>query len=253
MKPRRVRFVTESVARDQSPRNFDATVVIPNDNVAAVVRGATTSGEQCAPVLQRLFPECYRAAVTHTAEMRAPPGAELLLRDTFARLNAEFLAVGEADATYRGQVATACAIAIDGDEAVIAHVGDCRAFVLTPDGDLYLCTREHTLARELEDMGRVVVTDAVGAPLDAANVLVSAIGMTSRLPRLDIDVELVHDHSVFLLCTRGVTDAATRDELRAATITARADPFGASAQLRRLALSRKRNNDASWVIASVTT
>jgi serine/threonine protein phosphatase PrpC len=248
---RRVQFVADSVGAEQSDLRYDATVVLPRDDIGVVIRGFRTHGRSVAELIRELFPECYRAEVGHTAEMRSPPGAELLLRGTLSRLNAALLARGAADTLFRGLAASLCAIAIEGDEAVIAHVGDCRAFVLTPDDELYLCTQDHTIARDCENMGQP-------APLppndrrnfDPRGITTSVIGAES-VRRTDIAIEQVHDRTVFLLCTPRLNDVTTQDELLAAAILARVSPSEASAQLRHLALSRQGTYDeSSWVIVS---
>jgi serine/threonine protein phosphatase PrpC len=247
---RRARFVADSVALWPSVSSNDATLVLPSDDIGVVVKGVRTHGRSAAELIPALFAGCYRAAVGHTAEMRSPPGAQLLLRDTLAQLNAALLARGAADALYRRLTASLCAIAIEGDEAVIAHVGECRAFVLTPDDELFSCTRDHTLARDYEDMGRAAPLFSNNRPgLDAKQITISSIG-AERIRRTDVAVELVHNSSVFVLCTPPLNAVTTREELRAVAILARTSPGEASAQLRRLALSRERTDDVSWVIVS---
>ncbi len=248
---RRARFVADSVAPEPSVHRYDATLVLASDDIGVVIRGFRTHGRSVAEVIRELLPDCYRAEVGHTAEMRSPPGAELLLRATLSRLNAALLARGAADTLFRGLAASLCAIAIEGDEAVIAHVGNCRAFVLTPDDDLYLCTQDHTVARDCENMGqpaRLPPNDRQN--FDPRGITTSNIGAES-IRRIDIAIEQVHDRTVFLLCTPRLNDVTTQDELRAAAILARASPSEASAQLRHLALSRQGTYDeSSWVIVS---
>jgi serine/threonine protein phosphatase PrpC len=97
----------------------------------------------------------------------------------------------------------ACLI-VQGDRALIAHVGDSRVYQMR-EGELRLLTRDHSLVAELEAAGMIaashlshVITQALGHGPDA---------------KPDVRVVDVLPGDRFLMCTDGLTDSLNMDEI----------------------------------------
>jgi serine/threonine protein phosphatase PrpC len=115
------------------------------------------------------------------------------------------LAHAEVAARKSGRLAmmgsTVAALSIEGEQAVICHVGDSRVYRRRGD-TLEQLTRDHSLYAELL---------AAGAPLPAkeacgfGNVITRALGMEPA-PRPELRREPLVAGDVYLLCTDGLTE-----------------------------------------------
>ena len=104
---------------------------------------------------------------------------------------------------------TVVVLRIDGDRAVIGHVGDSRVYRLR-DGKLQQLTIDHSLLAQLIASG--------SPPPDLAHfpwrhVVTRALGTTSGEPEVQVDRVRVGD--VYLLCTDGLSEVLEPDELAA--------------------------------------
>ena len=106
---------------------------------------------------------------------------------------------------------------VSGTHAVMANVGDSRAYVIRGD-DLRQITRDHSLIRGLIESGNVTPEEAFTHP--ARNVIVRSLG---RDPRVEVDLfeEDLRIGDTLLLCSDGLWEMI-HDERRIATIAARA-------------------------------
>ena len=94
--------------------------------------------------------------------------------------------------------------------AVVAHVGDSRAYRLS-QGKLERLTNDHSLVNDLVMAGIMSPEDAVNHP--DAHRITRALGMTAQVV---VDVREVNNlatNDTFLLCSDGLTDLVTDDEL----------------------------------------
>ena len=69
---------------------------------------------------------------------------------------------------------TLTAVLILGEQLILAHVGDSRAYTIDPDGDIQSLTRDHSLVRRLEELGQISHEEAANHP--QRNVLYRALG-----------------------------------------------------------------------------
>jgi len=100
---------------------------------------------------------------------------------------------------------TAVAVALDDTRAVIAHVGDSRAYRLR-QGRLEALTRDHSLVEQMRDMGFEEVPDHMG------HVITKAIGFDVDT-QPELRVMEVRPGDTLLLCTDGLTDPLADAEI----------------------------------------
>ncbi len=93
---------------------------------------------------------------------------------------------------------TVVAVALDGRDAVLAHVGDSRIYRLR-EGELEALTRDHSLVEELRALGRIERPEGIG------HVITRAIGFSPDT-RPELRVERVEPGDVLLLCSDGLSD-----------------------------------------------
>jgi serine/threonine protein phosphatase PrpC len=83
----------------------------------------------------------------------------------------------------------------------IAHVGDSRAYLIN-DGNMELITRDHSLARRLQEIGHLTPEEAEAYP--QKNVLYRAIGQGDLLEDVDRATRRLLPGSQLLLCSDGL-------------------------------------------------
>lgn len=128
---------------------------------------------------------------------------------------------------------TLTAIAIIGNLAYIAHVGDSRAY-LVHDGKIEQLTTDHTLVQRLIEMNELTPEEALSYP--QKNVLYRAIGQNENL-KVERLARTLPPSSLILLCTDGLWDMLDDEMIRVVAQDA-ASPQEACQQLVSLANDR---------------
>jgi PPM family protein phosphatase len=132
-----------------------------------------------------------------------------------------------------------------GADLLIAHVGDSPAYLLR-DAELHKLTRDHTLAQEMADHGRISARDV--ASNRYRHVLTHAIGIRGTGGEPEIRRFLLSDGDRLLLCTDGLTDMVD-DAAIGAELRRRASSGEACQALIDLALERGGRDNVTVVVA----
>lgn len=115
------------------------------------------------------------------------------------------------DEQLSGMGTTLTAARIEGTNALIAHVGDSRAYLLR-DGLLRQLTSDHTLVARMVKSGEISEAEADVHP--HKNVLTRALG-TDEQVEVDEDSIALADGDRLLLCSDGLTGMMTEDQIQA--------------------------------------
>ena len=132
-----------------------------------------------------------------------------------------------------------------GDDLFISHVGDSRAYVLTR-GRLVCITRDHTVAQEYADLGRLGQSDVAAHPL--SHVLTRALGAGTDKLEFDTHHRDVDDGDRLLLCSDGLTKVASEEDI-ASSLTANPASEDACRALVELALARGGPDNITVIVA----
>lgn len=97
-----------------------------------------------------------------------------------------------------------------GDQLMISHVGDSRAYAIYPDGSYKILTRDHSLVKRLEELGQITSEEAAIHP--QRNVLYRALGQNEPFEPDN------HSHPLprggyLLLCSDGMWGSVPADEI----------------------------------------
>lgn len=112
-------------------------------------------------------------------------------------------------AESRGMGTTMTAVLIDGNAAVIGHVGDSRAYLVRGDTITQL-TRDHSWVAEKVRQG--LITEAEARDHKWRNVITNALGSRPQL-RLDLFGVDLRDGDLLLLCSDGLSNMLTDEEM----------------------------------------
>lgn len=145
-----------------------------------------------------------------------------------------------------GMCTTVTAAVIRGDELVVANVGDSRAY-LVRDGNARQITVDHTWVEEQRRMG--LLTDQEAANHPRRNVITRSLG---ERPDVEVDLfwEKIFPGDSLVLCTDGLSDLVTTDEI-AKIVTNAKEPGEAVYQLINLARERGAPDNVTAVVVKL--
>lgn len=120
----------------------------------------------------------------------------------------------------QGGGTTLTALLLLNDHMTLAHVGDTRAYIVSPDGQLNLLTRDHSLVNRLVELGQITAEEATVHP--QRNVLYRALGQGEPVNAEVISSPIPTDGHL-LLCSDGLWGTISEGDL-SKTIAASSDP-----------------------------
>jgi PPM family protein phosphatase len=167
------------------------------------------------------------------------------MKDRFRRVNSALMREAAVHASLNGMCTTMTAALSQGDDLIIGHVGDSRAY-LFHDGKLVRLTRDHTLGARLVEDGTHSPNDRLVREL--RNVLMQALGSreTECLP--DVHDYVLEDGDQVLLCTDGLTDMV-EDRLIESVLKESTSAKLACRSLIDLALSNGGRDNVTAIVA----
>lgn len=203
-------FKTDKGKKRES--NQDAcTAFCPADNAcfAAVCdgMGGGNAGDVASLLAVNTISERVKAG--WRADMSADSVKNLLLTSITAANICVFDAAA-AEQKLSGMGTTVVAAVILGDELILAHAGDSRAYLSAPEG-LTRLTRDHSLVQAMVDAGTLSPEAAAGHP--RRNYITRALGVDER-----IDIEFtecpIRKGDRLLLCSDGLSNFVPEDQIQ---------------------------------------
>ncbi|GAB4516114.1 MAG: protein phosphatase 2C domain-containing protein [Anaerolineae bacterium] len=95
---------------------------------------------------------------------------------------------------------TCTAVAMQGDRAYVAHVGDSRVYIITKD-DIEQLTRDHSVVQRLIEVGQLKREEAAGHP--RSSELYRVVGFNATV-EVDVMSRRLPPHSSLLVCSDGL-------------------------------------------------
>jgi len=167
------------------------------------------------------------------------------MQDRFRRVNAALVQQATAHASLNGMCTTMTVALSHGKCLIIGHMGDSRAYLLH-DGKLQRLTRDHTVAERLIDEGVNPANDQLLNQL--RNVLMQALGGPECECHPDTQDYFLEDRDQLLLCTDGLTDMVSDDEIET-VLTTSDSAQSACRSLVNLALSSGGHDNITAIVA----
>lgn len=110
-----------------------------------------------------------------------------------------------------GMGTTIVAVVIKDSSAIIAHVGDSRAY-LFEDHKLQQVTKDHSFVQELLDHNVISKEEAFNHP--QKNIVTQTVGVNQEI-NVEINKIPIVEDDLLLLCSDGLTDMVQDDEIAA--------------------------------------
>ena len=139
-----------------------------------------------------------------------------------------------ADTETQGMGATAVVVFVARSQALVAHVGDSRAYIFT-QGELRQLTKDHSRVQRMVNVGMLTAAEAASHP--DASILERAIGVS---PDVTVDISSwipLYEGDQILLCSDGLHGYVPDNEIGAILAT-QATPQELANQLVNLALQK---------------
>jgi len=205
--------------------NEDAYLVMPEHNLYVVADGM--GGHACGEVASgytieslRLFfsderiTEQVRAAHTRAVanlprESREVSYHALRLRKAVESANLSVFRLAQQHESLRDMGTTIVATYFVGNRCYISHVGDSRVYRIR-SRKIQQVTEDHSLVNEYLRMNILRPEDVAAFPYH--NVIVRALGLHERVA-VDLTFTATRHGDVYLLCSDGLTDLVSDDEI----------------------------------------
>ncbi len=134
--------------------------------------------------------------------------AQNLLNSAICAANSAVFTEAQNNRELSGMGTTVVAVMVIKGMAVIAHVGDSRAYIF--HNNMELITKDHSLVQYLCDTGKITEEEAKVHP--DRNIITRAVGILSFV---DVDFDLVEigENKSILICTDGLSGSLEADEM----------------------------------------
>lgn len=198
-------------------------------------------GHAAGEVASALVLESVRASLAGAAEdarVEDSVTAALASANATVRRNA-------AEEGKRGMGATLTAVLVQAAEACVVEVGDSRAYLLRGE-TLQQLTRDQTLVQLLVDSGALTAEEARTS--SRKNILLQAVGSVDEI-KVAISRLQLRRGDRFLLCSDGLSNAVSDDELRQVLLGE--EPASACRKLVDLSNGRGGADNLTAVVAHV--
>jgi serine/threonine protein phosphatase PrpC len=209
-------WATSDVGRKRS-HNEDRYLVAHDVGLFAVADGM--GGHQGGEVASALAVQTldshirhHRARLTSSADGGFESVGALLI-ESLQRANTAIRAAGVEDPTLRGMGTTTTSILFVGGRALVAHVGDSRAY-LVRRGRISQLSQDHSLVAQQLRAGAITDEQARTSPYK--NIITRAVGVDDTVT-VDLVAVDVLDGDTFVLCSDGLSGLVTDDEIGAVT------------------------------------
>lgn len=148
---------------------------------------------------------------------------------------------------FGGMGTTVVGIRLIDNALTVSHAGDSRGYLFR-NGDLRLLTADHSLSNFLRTMGRE--GEARFAEQTMGNVIMRALGLE---PEVEIDSSLttVEPGDRILLCSDGLSDLVTDDQISAVLMNPKYERWQAVEQLIELALDEGGKDNITVMVVDV--
>ncbi len=193
--------------RESNQDAFDAGVFETGDTWAVVcdgmggVSGGQVASSLCVEKTVAAIKRGYRSNMSIKA-------VQNLLNSAICAANSSVFEESQRDRELSGMGTTIVAAIVMKDVAVIAHVGDSRAYVIKDD--ITCITKDHSLVQIMVDTGKITEDEAKSHP--DRNIITRAVGIMSFVD-VDFDVVDIDEKCQLLLCTDGLNGSVEDEEI----------------------------------------
>lgn len=164
------------------------------------------------------------------------------MKEAIAKANREIYMLSQENPAYAGMGSTLVAAIVLHNKALIANVGDSRAYLV--GSEMRRITKDHSLVQELVE--KKVITEEEASNHPKKNIVTKTLGLESEVQPDFYEVEL--SGGTLLLCSDGLTDSLRDGEIRD-TVAASTNLEEACSKLIDLANEKGASDNISVILA----
>lgn len=204
-------------------------------------------GHQAGEVASRLIVEKLSSAIQSMKQLPSSIQERAkLLKTLIEKANREIYLLSLHNENYFGMGTTLACLWLDEKNTIIAHVGDSRIYRLRK-AKLTQLTLDHSLRQELLVKGKLNSTNSSVYALK--NIITRAIGTQTRVEP-SIEIEKFQSGDLYLICSDGLTDELSFEEIQSTLSNASSVKEGAN-NLIKLAKENGGSDNITIVIIKI--
>jgi len=195
--------ITDKGLNPKRLSNEDSLLAMPERGLFLVADGVggRLGGARASQVAVETFSKVF--AQRHQEDLRK------LVESTIELCNQRIYEEARSDPNFGGMATTIAMLAVEGNRAVVAHVGDSRVYRFDRKG-LICLTDDHSEVGEALRAGLITAEQAARHP--RRNVISRALGAEIEVEPDFREIE-IDDLTSFMLCSDGVTRHVTDEEI----------------------------------------
>ena len=207
-------FIKHSALTDKGlvrQENEDAFASMPEQGIFLVSdgMGGEMAGEVASKIVSEVLPKCLEKELAGLEDTAAQTFIDKV-DAAISTLSAAVHAASHDKEHLKGMGATLILIIIRGSKALVANVGDSRAYLFRKD-KIEQITKDHSVVQFLIDAGEISKTEGDEHPLRGQ--LLKCIGMQG-VAQADFFLLELQPKDKILLCSDGLTDMLTDESMR---------------------------------------
>jgi protein phosphatase len=241
--------LSSSISEDELPSRFDQAgyLMVVADGLGGHEAGDVASRSALITALQLVLRAPKWALKLDDPATREGEIRELLGRSGsyLASVHAALRRQAAGDSQLAGMGTTFTGVYCLGSDVFVMHVGDSKVFV-AHEGAMRKITRDHTVAQQYADLGAISQEEVATHRMH--HVLTRAVGGPDDELEGDLHHLNVAHGDRLLLCSDGLTDMASEDEI-SAIVAARPQSEDACQALVELALQRGGHDNVTVIVA----
>jgi protein phosphatase len=204
--------ITRSQNQDAIFHSDVAVGPLPNLYIVADGMGGHNAGEVASAMAIDLIPKFLQNHPLHVDKLGLikPDNYLDLLVTAVQHAGRAIVAMAEAEPEKKGMGTTLTACCIHNRLMLVAHIGDSRAYGISPT-QIQRLTKDHTYVDELLQAGRISAEEAATHP--KKHVLTRVLGAPGHCDVDGLVVELGNSTTSVLLCSDGLTNMVDDKQL----------------------------------------
>lgn len=209
--------------------------------------GGYNAGEVASGIAVAMISAELKKALTSLDGELDPAAAERLVGEHAVRANNAIFQAAQSQSQYAGMGTTLVVALWHDNSLVVGHIGDSRLYLFR-DNKLEQVTRDHSLLQEQIDSG--LITKEQARHSQNKNLVTRAVGID---PEVDAEVHSypVQAGDIYLLCSDGLNDMVTDEDMELTLASLQANLPLAAAQLVQQANDNGGRDNVSVILVRV--
>lgn len=192
--------------------NEDYVLVSENENYNIYVVADGMGGHNAGEVASKMAAE---GIIAYINENFYSKDDKEILKLAIEKVNNDIYKHSLESTALSGMGTTITACLVTNKNTIVANVGDSSCFGIKNDVIVKI-TKDHSLVQELLDLGTITEIEAANHP--KKNIITRAVGTSEEV---DVDMFVINKdvYDKFLLCSDGLTNEVTKEEIMSIVIS----------------------------------